>query len=438
MFCPQHLSYINIPTIDNIKASSDKKIYPWRAIFTVWKISIILYTVFFYHNAYWRHRKHSLLYEGRKYQKMKLKLLTVCAVGTVLILCSGCGKAASDSTPEYDEGSYETVASALSESEAAATSQSETETEGESTMSGELLKNTEDLSEGISSAETSEEAAYCTSMDEVLNVLCPAEISLKRNDAAYGNVTHIEYDSTTTGCKRGANILLPADYDTGKSYPVLYFLHGIFGDENSMINDGNNKIKEIVGNLKADGLIDDIIVVFPNMYASSDPDLTPGFAPEQIAPYDNFINDLTNDLIPYIESNYSAMTDREHRGIIGFSMGGRETLFIGLSRSDLFAYIGAIAPAPGLTPAKDWAMEHAGQLAEDEAIVKNTDYMPELLMICCGTKDSVVGKYPLSYHEIFDRNGVPHLWYEVPDADHDSNAIRSGLFNFLIRWFADK
>lgn len=72
-------------------------------------------------------------------------------------------------------------------------------------------------------------------MDEVLNALCPAEISRKRNDAAYGNVTHIEYDSTTTGCKRGANILLPADYDTGKSYPVLYFLHGIFGDENSMI-----------------------------------------------------------------------------------------------------------------------------------------------------------------------------------------------------------
>ena len=80
----KHLSYINIPTIDNIKASSDKKIYPRRAIFTVWKISIILYTVFFYHNAYGRHRKHSLLYEGRKYQKMKLKLLTVCAVGTVL------------------------------------------------------------------------------------------------------------------------------------------------------------------------------------------------------------------------------------------------------------------------------------------------------------------------------------------------------------------
>lgn len=43
----KHLSYINIPTIDNIKASSDKKIYLQHDIFTVWKISIIFYTVFF-------------------------------------------------------------------------------------------------------------------------------------------------------------------------------------------------------------------------------------------------------------------------------------------------------------------------------------------------------------------------------------------------------
>lgn len=58
----------------------------------------------------------------------------------MLILCSGCGKAASDSASEYDESSYEAVTSASAESEAAATSQSETETEGESAMSGELLK----------------------------------------------------------------------------------------------------------------------------------------------------------------------------------------------------------------------------------------------------------------------------------------------------------
>jgi predicted alpha/beta superfamily hydrolase len=46
--------------------------------------------------------------------------------------------------------------------------------------------------------------------------------------------------------ERGANILLPADYSEDKKYAVLYFLHGIFGDENSLIADNNNKIKELV------------------------------------------------------------------------------------------------------------------------------------------------------------------------------------------------
>ena len=115
-------------------------------------------------------------------------------------------------------------------------------------------------------------------------------------------------------------------------------------------------------------------------------------------------------------------------------MGGRETLFIGLSRPDLFGYIGAIAPAPGLVPGKDSFMTHVGQMQEDEVKYDEDDVLPEFLMVCCGTRDSVVGKFPQSYHEIFERNGVGHLWYEVPGADHDSNAIRSGIYNFLIRW----
>lgn len=307
--------------------------------------------------------------------------------------------------------------------------QEEIEIESED-MSGELLKNNNELFQ-----EEIEDAVFKVDMKEVSEVICPTKISLKRGNVSYGEVSHFTYESETTRCTRGANILLPADYDESKEYPVLYFLHGIFGDENSMVKDGNNKIPEIVGNLKADGIIDDIIVVFPNMYASDDPSLKPGFDAKQIAPYDNFINDLTNDLIQYVEEHFAVMKDREHRGIIGFSMGGRESLFIGVSRSDLFSCIGAIAPAPGLTPAKDWAMQHEGQLQEDELVIIKKEYEPKLLMICCGTKDSVVGQFPASYHDIMTRNQVEHLWYEIPEADHDSNAIKSGLYNYLIRWF---
>lgn len=339
-------------------------------------------------------------------------------------LCTACGSTPASQEASLTSENIQTSTEVLTETDETEASDP---SEGESAMSGELIQNTDNLQNDTDT--------LTVDMKNVTDTICPTQISTNRGGVKYGNKVHFTYESSTCGCERGANILLPADYSEEKQYPVLYFLHGIFGDENSMLGDSNNRIPQIIGNLKEDGLIPDIIVVFPNMYASDDPSLKPGFSQESILPYDNFIHDLVNDLIPYVEQHYSVMTDKEHRGIIGFSMGGRETLFIGTTRSDLFSCIGAIAPAPGVTPGKDWAMEHPGQMKEEEFVIRQEDFLPKLLMICCGTKDSVVGKFPASYHDILTKNDVEHLWYEVPDADHDSNAIKSGLYNYLIRWF---
>lgn len=318
----------------------------------------------------------------------------------------------------------------------------EAESEGLTESSEEAANEATNDAPNDATDETTKEAADANPVEDyekenmIMNGIeimetCPVAVSAKRSDVTYGTLVHQTYFSTTTGLDRGVNILLPADYDETKEYPTLYFLHGIFGDEYSLINDNNNRIPEILGNLYADGLAKEMIVVFPNMYAASDPELKPGFTNEAVAPYDNFINDLVNDLIPYMEKHYSVLTDRESRAIAGFSMGGRETLFIGLSRPDLFAYVGAIAPAPGLTPGKDWAMNHPGQLAEGDLTFLGKEFEPTVFMVCCGDKDSVVGKFPQSYHNIFDKNNTAHVWYEVPGADHDSEAIKSGLNNFV-------
>ena len=259
---------------------------------------------------------------------------------------------------------------------------------------------------------------------------CPEEAYETRADVAYGTVVHKTYDSKTTGLTRGVNIVLPPNYDESKKYPVLYLLHGIFGNEYTF-TDNSNKVVEISGNLAAEGKAREMIIVFPNMFAASDPNQQPGFNAEGIAPYDNFINDLVNDLMPFIEENYSVLKGRENQAIAGFSMGGREALFIGFTRPDLFGYVLGIAPAPGLTPGKDWAMTHPGQMQEDELRIKHSEDTPYLIMVCSGSKDSVVGTFPKSYHDILERNEVNHIWYEVPGADHDANAIRSGLYNFI-------
>ena len=264
---------------------------------------------------------------------------------------------------------------------------------------------------------------------------CPSELFEKKAGVAYGSVKHGSYHSNTCRTERPYSILLPPSYDGVKKFPVMYFQHGIFGDENCMINDAENHFIEITGNLCASGDAREMVIVFGHMYASDNPDLKPGFDDISIAPYDNFINELINDLMPHIEKNYSILTGKENTAICGFSMGGRESVYIGLQRPDLFSYIGAIAPAPGLVSSEDKMMKHKGMLKIQQMKFMDENNLPSLLMVCCGTQDSVVGKFPESYHKIFCDNKVEHLWFEINNADHNCMAIRTGLLHFVLRIF---
>lgn len=263
------------------------------------------------------------------------------------------------------------------------------------------------------------------------SAFCPDEVWKARPGVKYGKVEHVKYYSNTCKMERAFNILLPPSYDGEKKFPVVYFQHGIFGDENSIVNDQNNSFKEIVTNLCEDGFAEEAIFVFGHMYAAEDPEMKPGFDSKLVLPYDNFINELVNDLMPYIEKNYMVLTGRENTAVCGFSMGGRESLYIGLQRSDLFGYIGAIAPAPGIVATKDKFMTHEGMLAEKDVRFAEGAPLPLYFMVCCGTIDSVVGQYPKSYHKILTDNKVDHVWFEVTGADHNHFAIRTGLYYFM-------
>ncbi len=277
------------------------------------------------------------------------------------------------------------------------------------------------------------EAPKTELMDSIkIEEFCPSSASDRRNGVTYPRAEHKTYRSKTTGLDRGVNIVLPAGYDSSKKYPVIYMLHGIFCDEYTFINDPAYRLIEICTNLAKDGLAEDMIIVFPNIYAKTDSRQEPSFNDiSSVAPYDNFINDLVNDLMPFIEKNYSVKTGRDNTAVAGFSMGGREALFIGFERPDLFGYCGAFSPAPGLTPMRDWAFDHPGQYKESELTFAGKDYTPELLLISGGTKDGTVGDTYKKYDTIMTRNSVKHICYDITGADHDANAVNSGFYNFV-------
>ena len=130
---------------------------------------------------------------------------------------------------------------------------------------------------------------------------CPSSASDNRSGVTYPKAEHIKYYSEFTKCDRWANVVLPANYDSSEKYPVIYMLHGIFCDEGTFINDPSYRLVQICTNLAIDGLAKDMIIVFPNMYATGDPNMQPAFTPEAVLPYDDFIYDLTGSLMPYIE-----------------------------------------------------------------------------------------------------------------------------------------
>ncbi|MBR1388599.1 MAG: glycosyl hydrolase 115 family protein [Prevotella sp.] len=156
----------------------------------------------------------------------------------------------------------------------------------------------------------------------------------------HGRIDYIHYYSKSLGATNNAVVYLPPGYQsrTDKSYPVFYLISGTTDTEEVYYKVG--RVNYILDNLLAEGKAEEMIVVLP--YGNPSKLLAAPSAPT--APQtrfggDVFSRDLTEDLMPYIEQHYRTINDRDHRAIGGFSRGGNQGLFNGLSHLDKFSYL---------------------------------------------------------------------------------------------------
>ena len=256
----------------------------------------------------------------------------------------------------------------------------------------------------------------CTSFSQIATNEAPAGFDTIRKHIPHGKVETVEYDSKTVGTKRKVSIYTPPGYSKDKKYPVLYLLHGIGGDEKEWLKQGHPDI--ILDNLYADKKLTPMIVVLPNGRALKD-DRAIGnvYDSEKVKGFFIFEQDLLTDLIPFIEANYPALTDRESRGISGLSMGGGQTLNFGLGNLDKFAWIGAFSPAPNTKTPEELLPN------PEEAISKI-----KLLWISCGDKDGLLSISERT-HKYLEENKVPHIWHLEP-GKHDFKVWKNDLYLF--------
>ncbi len=255
----------------------------------------------------------------------------------------------------------------------------------------------------------------------------PEGFDAVKEDVTYGEIVEITYDSQTTGTTRKANVILPPNYDETKKYPILYLLHGIGGDHNEW--KGGEPVN-VISNLIAAEKAPEMIAVMPNVRARANDIGNPQdiYTLEHYKAFDNFINDLRDDLMPYMEANYPILTGKENTAIAGLSMGGRETLYIGFSMPETFGYIGAFCPAPGLLAYSNFGV------SEDGLFTKETFTLPagndNFVMIVKGASDNIVSIWPEVYHKTLDENGVKNTFY-ITEGGHDFGVWKHGLYHFV-------
>lgn len=245
-----------------------------------------------------------------------------------------------------------------------------------------------------------------------------ADSRTEKNGVKYGELISKSYYSDFCRREKKYNVLLPANYSTSKKYPVLYVMHGYWENQNRMIIEGNGIMytRQIIGNAIAEGAAEDMIVVFPYIYSSQTQDDCNNMDDANNTAYDNFGTVLTTELMPLIEKEYSVATGKANTAITGFSMGGRESLNIGMKYPDKFGYVGAICAAPGASGA--WKFE-----SEEAA--------PSLIFLTAGSNDEVVYTTPEGYHNNFTKNNVPHIWHYVNGGYHGDNSIHAHIYNFV-------
>lgn len=268
-------------------------------------------------------------------------------------------------------------------------------------------------------------------------------------------------------------VYLPAGYnkeDISVGYNVLYLLHGVGGNRYEWLSsngkiDNNYIICNIFDNLIANKEIEPMIVVFPEGRSAHDwMDTSFNSEGTNMLGFYYFDYEMRYDLIPFIESEYHTLADikdstpegiasnRLHRAIAGLSMGGMQSLNLGLGgyrcdstvytgkdagwkngldttvlapgMGDLFAYVGAFSNAPTSSDGK--------VLGSSVAACPNRLH---LLYITCGDADGVAYEmgYTKAINELWETasdNIGDYFKVIIKDRGHDFSVWNNGAFNF--------
>lgn len=135
-------------------------------------------------------------------------------------------------------------------------------------------------------------------------------------------------------------VYLPPGYDAAKSYPTVYFLSGFTGRGRMMLND-----KPFAPNLaeRLDSLIESekikpLIAVMPDCFTHYG-----GSQYLNSSATGNYEDYLIQEIVPFVDANFSTKKDRNFRAVTGASSGGYGSLVLSMRHSDVFGLCASLS-----------------------------------------------------------------------------------------------
>jgi enterochelin esterase family protein len=271
--------------------------------------------------------------------------------------------------------------------------------------------------------------ANLLNLASMVHVPGPTSLPWEINQVPRGTLHRHFYRSAVVGDDRDFFVYTPPGYDgaSSKTYPTLYLLHGFSDDASGWTAVGRAHV--ILDNLIAEGKARPMLVVMPLGYGT--PEIVSPAAQGMRDPglrkrsFDRFRDALLTEMIPFVEKTYRASRARSARAIAGLSMGGAESMFIGLNALDRFAWIGAFSSG-GLDANLDAVFPSLDAAANQQL---------RLFWIACGTEDRLI-ENNRTIRAWLTKKQIKHTAVETPGA-HTWMVWRRNLAAFAPLLFTD-
>lgn len=253
-----------------------------------------------------------------------------------------------------------------------------------------------------------------------------------------------QFESIAADSKVSFYIYLPPGYESGtKRYPVLYWLHGSYDRPYT----ATPVVKRLDAAIRA-GRATEMIVVscLDPTGVSMWTDSKDGRLPIETV--------IVNELIPYVDSVYRTVPDRQGRAIEGFSMGGYGAAYLGVKYDDLFSSISMLSSAlhtPETFKERRRAIyknvfggdpDYASERSPWKIVERKTDAIRNKtsMRVFVGAEDFLLD-WNQKYHQLLKDLGVEHEWGVVPKSPHDLETLleywEGDFFAYYKRVFAD-